>query len=1247
MNVWLKSSYPVVITHFSHLPLKQLLNNICQHIAVSYNQPWDNCLRDVTQLKEAFTELLAVASSSMYPLILMIDGLDQIPNPEGPKHMTWLPKSLNLNVKVVISTTETKSGTLAFLKTQYPDSNFFLELEPFQKRSSSQMLTALLKASNRRITSGQQMYVNEALKHCALPLYAELLCRQVALWSSETEVTEKSLSQGIHDNINRFLHHLEEKHGQTLVCRLLSFLTLSRYGITRAELTDILSCEDDLVSMFLPSEDAPPQKLRFPEVVVERLLLDLEGFLMARHISGSHVLFWVSRHFRLVILKRYIDSIDVSKEIHHRLAAYFSGRYAYGRAKPLVITSASDMETHKQDTPQRMPMKMYIDRNPFGQPWVWESFKPSISSPDPSLQTGDVNFRKVLELPYHLRLSGSLEELCRGLMLSFDFHHAMLKGMLVQELISWLEETSQLMMPRELRLLACIMRGALCLLQDFPADTPFIIQAKLFPFLGVFPELEDYAKQLCVETGRSRITMVLSPTPSVPCSSWELLGVSGSSVTDVAVADNGTTVLLLSDGSAWAWNGIISEQLGLPHGPSIKWASLKISSSYLLLSSSCNRLFLCDMRTMFFEEVPVLNSEINHSKLISVEGFLVSTTKMFWWYRGEHHVYMHATDDKPATCGITWLYCPGFVTCVSCSFDAQYVFCGQDNGNISIFDMHNNQPVSTISCYTKRPLIVLKLIEGEVMTCVDSVGNLFIWNIQNIFSPSLSTKCLSNEDTEEVLNIDFTEDNEVLLICKKQKILFWDTNNCTVDDQFQAPKGKAFVQVRLDHGSHFLFALLEGCNFLLVWNWCTGQCVLSLNTGSTETLKLLWVGCHYLSAVTVNGITTWDMDLVRVAASITKTVSKTTKVLLVKTLEDHFYTTDGTDLVLKWDAGGGKIEGHFLHHGVVTALVVSQDGEHLVTVASGDIYVWRSVDGVNLYRISGSVVSQVLISPTGNIAVSLSEQGLSRVWKVASGHVVCSFHLKLQKPVISPESTFLLGLQEGNLLAVSLWSGYVTREFLLSEQSQVLAFNPILEHPDYVIVITSSGGIYSWKMSEDTICQRFQMPEYLLEQPRDFQVSADGNYAVLTTIQSDINILDVAQGRLCTVKANGQIKYACLDISGKYAAYISETTINHLSCCCNPCVKLVLTAIRVLNGKRVGRFYLCRYPCAMSISENLSVYVGFEDGSVGIYAITDAEESATATKSNFVSVGRRQPSCTVQTWQPLVAPNLTWADSLL
>ncbi|XP_063060464.1 NACHT and WD repeat domain-containing protein 2 [Engraulis encrasicolus] len=1239
VKTWLKSTAPVIITQLlsHHIPLVLFLNSICSQIADCYDHPFDKCTRDVSQLKDAFVECLALAASSKRPLVLMFDGLDQVLMTEGLQQLTWLPSCLPPNVKMVISTTYTKSGTLATLKARYHVSKLFLDLSPFQKSRCSHMLTGLLKSSNRRITSGQQLYVNEALKQCPLPLYAELLYRQVNLWDSETEVTEKTLSQGVHNNIHVFLNQLEAKHGQELVCRSLSLLTLSRYGLTEAELTDILSCEDDLVSAFISPEDPPPYRLRFPEVVVERLLSDLEGFLVARFISGSHVLFWVSRHFQLVVLKRYVvvDPIDMSKEIHYRLANYFSGRWAYGRAKQLLLTPNANMESDKPATSDAVQGKFYIDRNPYGQPWEF---------PSKSSAKGVVNFRKVHELPYHLTLSEKLEELCRSVLLCFDFHHAMLKGGLVQELISWLEEISQVLMPRELRLLSCILRSSSCVLQNLLSEVPLILQSQLLPFAWVFPEMEGYVKQLCVENVRSGISMVLSPAPPVPHTSVRLPGKNGSSVTDVAASENGTIVLLFGDGSVWIWTGMSLEQLELPHGPTFQWASVRCFGSYILLSSCCKRLFLCKIDTMLLEEVPLLNTEFHQSSNVSVDGFLVFEPHIFWWYKQDHHVFMYTTNGDTScnrSLGITLIPSTGFITSISSSYDGQFIFCGQDNGNVSVFDVLSNQSVSAISCPTKRPLVGLKLTESELMTCIDNVGSLYVWNIQSISSSTLQTEWFDSEDTEEVLNVDFEKNNHIVLICKRQKIILWSSCNCTVDDQFHAPKGQAFIQAFMDSDSHFLLALLEDSPSLLVWSLCTGQCILNLNTGGTAALKYLKVTGQHLSAVSASGMMTWDMELVRIAALTPKTGSKITNVLLVKD-SDSFYTTDDGEVVWKWSAHTGLIEGSFMHHAPVTAVAISPDGEYLVTVASENIYVWRTVDGVNLLRItSGSVVSHILITPKGNHVVSLSDEGLSRVWKVPSGHVVCSFCHSLKGPVVSPESTFLLGLQAESLMAISLWSGYVSRQFPLSH---VLAFYPVAEHPDYVIVITLSGAIYSWRMSEDTICQRFQMPEHLLAQTVVSQVSSDGNYALFNGLQSDINILDVAQGRFCTVNVNAPVQHTCLDIGGKYAAYICGSPFDHLNCASDPCVRFVLTAIQVSDGRKIGRFYLCRYPCAMSMSDNLNIYVGFDDGSVGIYAITDTEEKVSATKSKLMPEERRQQPCAVEMWQPLAAPNHVWAD---
>ncbi len=70
----------------------------------------------------------------------------------------------------------------------------------------------------------------------------------------------------------------------------------------------------------------------------------------------------------------------------------------------------------------------------------------------------------------------------------------------------------------------------------------------------------------------------------------------------------------------------------------------------------------------------------------------------------------------------------------------------------------------------------------------------------------------------------------------------------------------------------------------------------------------------------------------------------------------------------------------------------------------------------------------------------------------------------------------------------------------------------------------------------------------------------------------------------------------------------------------------MLVAIRLTDGETVGRFYLCKNPSTLTVSEDCFVYVGFQDGSVGFNAVNDTKiGKATGRRmfkaQHFVSTG--------------------------
>ncbi|XP_016139866.1 NACHT and WD repeat domain-containing protein 2 [Sinocyclocheilus grahami] len=1226
-SVWLKNLDPEILVYFIDVnnSLRQLLKDICKRVDSS-----STCVNNIFQLKENFKRLLTARSPSKNPLVLIIDALDQLPNTDGQLDLTLLPESLAPNVKLLISINVNRPDLLATLKKYYPDSTVFCELQEVESKSCSQLLTRLLQESNRKITSGQQMYVNQAFKKCSVSLYVELLHRQTIHWKSEFEITENSLVQEVNNNIVLMFDHLEKKHGKTVVSKALSYLTLARYGMTAAELTDVLSCDDEVLTSFLPPGDSVPLTVRVPEIFVESLLSDLKGFLVLRNVLGTQTLFWVSRHFPLVVCKRYLCSEETSQKIHHVLLDYFSGSWANGTAKPLIVN-----EDMKMPSSSDVPQNINIDRQVPSQPWIFSPPFYISTAKSPSARTHP-NLRKLHILPFHLLKSGRIEELGNQ-MISQEYLQAMLQAELADELFLWLESTSQLLFPRELQLLHIILRSSACLLRNNPADLPTVLQAKLIPFLNVFPALEECANPPRSEgiIPKNGVYTVLPPVPAVPYTHCTPQESTASRIIQSTGSSCGTVVVVLENGDAWVCNGGIFEGFRLTQSSKLRFTSVSSSGNKFLLSTHCGKLVLWDAGVNTQpQEIQTQNRENT-----ILEGVLVSNDKLFVWWRGQNIVNVFVDREEQ-----TELHCTYEITCVTCSEEGDIIYCGQKESSVTIFDWSNGQLLATFTCPKEMPLIDMILSEGDGMiTCVDQAGNAFAWNLKIITEPVLI--CENHCTTQgKVLNTDYKGDN-VLLICKKQQMQLIDIHQTDVLDQFNPPKGKTFKKAIMDQNSRFILALLCNCPFLLVWNCASGQCVLSLDTANCQAVKLLKCGATYLAAITSISVLIWDMDLITASALAPKS-GKRVEMVAVGSHGESCYSSDGSKLIWKWGVSSGKVEGSVLHQGTVESMSVSGDGNYLVSIATGDIYVWETSSGENIYRISNSQAYKVLITPKGNSAVALSETGPSRVWKLQNGHGICSIHLHLRNATISPESTFLLGLHSGDLLAVSLWSGNVSKCFSCSDRSHVVAFHSLLDHPDYVIVSSASGDVYSWRLTEDTICHQFQLPDSSLCQPEIFRLSSDGGYALLSISESTINILDFSNSKLCSLRTEGPVlqQYASVGVFGQYVVYICFSSLVCQNISCDLHEKPMLVAIRLTDGETVGRFYLCKNPSTLTVSEDFFVYVGFQDGSVGVYAVNDTKKGKSSWKEDVLSPTHLCPLDEQLIWSPLEKPNLTWVE---
>ncbi|KAM6932913.1 NACHT and WD repeat domain-containing protein 2 [Xenentodon cancila] len=1243
--------------HISNCSLTSLLDfvnecNTTKHLSDSnlnhFNMPYSCPEADVclSELEEHLASLLSRLPSPKKPLVLIFDGLDQLKSNFGLQIIRSLPSPLPPSVELILTISSNQTRLLQAIRQHYSQGSLprrvsegsrnesglvCVQLGSMDRKQCVKMLASLLKGSGRTVTSGQQALVNQALTSCRLPLYTRLLHAHSSLWHSDSDVTESSLPDGVHSSISALFDHLEQKHGSSFVARAVSYLTLSRTGLSEAELADLLSNADDILAEYVCRAKGPICTMKVPQVDVERLLLDLKSFLVKRTFADWHLLSWVSRHFKLVVAKKYLGTHQARRKAHSEMADYFSGQSNPESGKPALARHSPRPSSN-------------ADVQPCSQTFLLRSSK----------DDGCVDVRKIVELPHHLQQSDRLEEFERVLLMSPAFHQAMARADRLGELVSMLEtneDSSKFRFLRERLILASALKSSSCFLLSSPLELPTAMENVLLPFLEVFPALKGYIRDIREERRRRGRGLGVSLCPSPPSVTPIQRLKSDNKARDIcvtqsAVAGCGVVAEVVDDGSVWVWKGSGCDlvKLSLSFGrEELNFAGVKSSGRFLLLSTRCNKLFVWDVTgpESFLEVVDPLKTQSESSQTPNrVEGFVACQEKLGMWWRNESFVSVFDVSSE----SLTPFRCQSSVTCLVFSFDGLCIYCGQEGGLVSMFDIATRSLVGTCSNSNPTAVSLIILCEDEQeMACVDGTGNIALWDVSDKTQPTLFEENLTRGNSKNILNTDFLDEIGTLLVCQAHQVTVWDTCNWELWGRFSAPQDRAFAQAVLAQEGHLFLALLHGSSLVLVWRISTGECVLSLQTNK-QPHTLFKTPLNVICVAQDGSLTVWDSGMVDAAGTAPK-MGCGVKDVVVEQSGKRFYTRDGSERVWMWSSGAGLPQGSFLHDGPVEKLQLSPNSLHLVSLSTGDIYVWQTETGENVVRISGSRAADILITPNSNFGVSISRQGLSRVWKIAHGGIVCSIHAYLSDAQVSPESTFLIGLHGGDLLAAGLWSGSISKRFSCVERSQhVVSFHTLSEHPDFVVVMVASGSLYTWKVAEETVCQHFQLPHRFHCQPKDFQMSSNGSYALLSTADGSINLLDLSRVRLFSFNVEGLVIRACLDKTGCYIAYMFQPTGLINGCTCDLHTKPVLAVAQLSDGDRIGCVHLAKTPSSMVICDGRSVFVGFEDGSVGMYSVSDGtanEEEPSSDKEEG-----QQKRCpfdqTPFSWFPLGKPNIAW-----
>ncbi|XP_069828993.1 NACHT and WD repeat domain-containing protein 2-like [Dendropsophus ebraccatus] len=1184
---WLGDLDPVVVIRFvpsfgEPLTLRRMIMGLCQQLSNIYQIPIPAYVDDVTMLVDCFHSLL-LEPSKQRPLVLILDGVENLIH-YSAEPFWWLPSSLPQFTKVILSITEGKCENQD--QGGHGDQVLLLHVRPTRKECNDNLKMKLLN-NGRKITSGQQVYVNRSLGSHTTPLQMLLLFKEVKEWKSHQDVNSQLLGENADQSIKRFFQKLETIYGFEFISRILSYITLSRSGIGEVELVDLLSADDMAITQLYHVHDTVGV-LRVPDWLIKNILRDLKDCVTYRVVTGYRLLWWTNKIYQQVVAQRYLKSQEVILKLHASMCDYFGGRWANGRAKSISTNQRNTMQPKEQNFKSISAMvnglaKIYVDRQLPSQPWSFSGQHMVIH-----------NMRKAFDLPYHLKESGKLVNLYNDVLMVVSYYKTLLNTGHINLLIHTVKDAAMILKRQEVYLIYDMLKETRCLLNENPNGFEMIMQLNIVPLVFLHPCLSRFAKQIFSEAMKKSFLIILNSAQFIlPPTKVEFQETSRV-VTMLEMATKSQLLVVLHSGRVYTWTRRKKPSLvyELLKDMEVTSATLESTDLHLAMFTSQRSIVLLDCSSWTFLK------EITQDAQTIPQSYHLSHSMLFVCFENSPLIRIYAAPSGDLLREVTFAQNITYVACVG---DGDNIVIGLAEG-IIIYDDNILSGKIHLQMDTSKIGIKDVYIHESDVYVVNVAGHLWIWNIADPSKPELSDDHDSDDVDNNVISTDFS--TKYLLVCTLTTLDVWET--LTLEKiSFRPPQKGKFLSCILSRSEKQVIAVLETVPSLFVWSIQSGQCIsvidvqLGAVTQLTKSLQL-----NLLGAVTQsNSVLLWDLEAIASPLAYFKTGRPIRSILLCSE-EGNAYTSDGSDVVCQWNIPSSKMKALFKHKDPVDIISITSNGEFLITSVTSEIYVWETDTGINRHCVQCMSVSQLLIVPNSNFVVTMCTDGVSRVWKPITGATVCKIRTRLSQAVVTDEGTFVVGLNDNRLFAISLWSGYVSKEFSSTkDKDSIVAFRCLRNNPDFIVLMTSSAEIYTWNMVEETFCHFSKVSIPLPVLTCLFQVSSDGNVMVIT-IAEEVNVVRTVDRKHCILRNVTSILYQHLTNDGLYFIYILHN--NPVSRCdCDFHTHPTLNVMETINGRRVAHCHLGKMPCAMTVSdEDGTVCIGFADGSLGLYSIT-------------------------------------------
>ncbi|KAJ3192491.1 NACHT domain- and WD repeat-containing protein 1 [Irineochytrium annulatum] len=266
-----RESYPtstLVIRVYGYAAMRQRIEEASSNAANAgdgyADDTFDKLLGDLESwpptsyegLKAALPLVLSLATDAK-PVVLIIDALDELSDSDDARDLDWLPSILPPNVKLLISSAPSSlyQPTLSALKSIFPESedNRYVEVPVMSDADTDALVSKVQERSSRNLTDDQLSVFRSKCLASRMPLYIHSAWTlSASKWTSEGTnlgLAKKLLSaETLMGLVEDTLDRLESKLGRTFVSRALGYVTAARRGLSKSELEDVLSCDEDVLA---------------------------------------------------------------------------------------------------------------------------------------------------------------------------------------------------------------------------------------------------------------------------------------------------------------------------------------------------------------------------------------------------------------------------------------------------------------------------------------------------------------------------------------------------------------------------------------------------------------------------------------------------------------------------------------------------------------------------------------------------------------------------------------------------------------------------------------------------------------------------------------------------------------------------------------------------------------------------------------------------------------------------------------